>query len=44
MTSPEVRAELMREEGIEQVLILPFTSELAVETPEEFERQVLVAR
>jgi riboflavin kinase/FMN adenylyltransferase len=44
MTSPEVRAELMREEGIEQVLILPFTSELAVETPEEFARQVLVAR
>jgi riboflavin kinase/FMN adenylyltransferase len=44
MTSPEGRAELMREEGIEQVLILPFTSELAVETPEEFARQVLVAR
>ena len=29
LTSPEGRAELMREEGIEQVLILPFTRELA---------------
>ena len=29
MTSPERRAELMEEEGIEQVLILPFTRELA---------------
>ena len=44
LTSPEGRAELMREEGIEQVLILPFTRELAALTPEEFARQVLVAR
>jgi riboflavin kinase/FMN adenylyltransferase len=44
LTSPEGRAELMREEGIEQVLILPFTGELALVTPEEFARQVLVAR
>src|SRR5689334_23233059 len=29
ITSPERRAELMREEGVEQVLILPFTRELA---------------
>ena len=36
MTSPERRAELMREEGIEQVLILPFTPELARLSPEEF--------
>jgi len=36
LTSPEGRAELMREEGIEQVLILPFTRELAVLSPEEF--------
>jgi riboflavin kinase/FMN adenylyltransferase len=34
----------MREEGIEQVLILPFTRELAALTPEEFARQVLRAR
>ncbi len=44
LTSPEGRAELMREEGIEQVLILPFTRELAALTPEEFARQVLLAR
>ena len=44
LTSPEGRAELMREEGIEQVLILPFTRELAVLTPEEFARQLLLAR
>jgi riboflavin kinase / FMN adenylyltransferase len=42
MTSPEVRAELMAEEGIEQVLILPFTQELALLTPEEFARKLLV--
>jgi riboflavin kinase/FMN adenylyltransferase len=44
LTSPEARAELMREEGIEQVLILPFTRELAVLTSEEFVRQLLVGR
>jgi riboflavin kinase/FMN adenylyltransferase len=44
LTSPEVRAELMQEEGVEQVLILPFTRELAVLSPEEFARQLLVAR
>ena len=38
MTSPERRAELMEEEGIEQVLILPFTRELAQLSPEEFVR------
>src|ERR1044071_4643355 len=30
MTSPARRAELMQEEGIEQVLILPFTEDLAM--------------
>ena len=44
LTSPEARAELMREEGIGQVLILPFTRELAVLSPEEFARQLLVGR
>src|SRR5436309_5731796 len=29
MTLPEQRVELMRAEGIEQVLILPFTAEVA---------------
>jgi riboflavin kinase/FMN adenylyltransferase len=44
MTSPDRRAELMQEEGIEQVLILPFTAHLAQLPPEEFVRQILVER
>ena len=44
LTTPERRVELMRDEGIDQVLILPFTPELARWTPEEFARQLLVAR
>jgi len=44
LTRPERRAELMWEEKIEQVLILPFTPELAQLTPEEFARQLLVER
>jgi riboflavin kinase/FMN adenylyltransferase len=42
LTSPDRRAALMREEGIEQVLILPFTHEVAMLTPEEFVEQLLV--
>jgi riboflavin kinase/FMN adenylyltransferase len=44
LTSPEDRARLMRQEGIEQVLILPFTRELASLEPEDFVRQLLVGR
>ena len=44
MTSPDRRAELMREEGVRQVLILPFTSDVARLSPEEFVRQLLVER
>src|SRR5262249_19547621 len=44
MTSPVRRAELMQEEGIEQVLILPFTGELARLSPEEFVRKLLIDR
>jgi len=44
MTTPERRAELMREEGIEQVLILPFTRDLAQLSPEEFVKRLLVDR
>ena len=44
MTTPERRAELMREEGIEQVLIVPFTAEMAKLSPEEFVRTLLVER
>lgn len=44
MTTVERRAELMREEGIEQALILPFTAELAQLSPEQFVREILVER
>ena len=44
MTTPIRRAELMEEEGIAQVLILPFTAELAELSPEEFVRRLLVGR
>lgn len=44
MTSPDRRAQLMQEEGIEQVLILPFTPELALLEPTDFVRQLLVER
>ena len=42
LTTPEGRAELMREEGVEQVLILPFTRELAQLSPEDFVTRILV--
>jgi riboflavin kinase/FMN adenylyltransferase len=41
MTSPVRRAELMRAEGIEQVLILPFTHELAQVSPHDFVRRIV---
>ncbi len=44
LTTPEDRARLMREEGIEQVLILPFTLELAGFSPERFVREIVVER
>ena len=44
LTSPDGRVRLMRQEGIEQVLILPFTRELALLEPEDFVRQLLVER
>ncbi len=44
LTSPERRAELMGEEGIQQVLILPFTQEVAAWTPEQFVRNLLITR
>jgi riboflavin kinase/FMN adenylyltransferase len=42
MTTPVERCTLMREEGIEQVLILPFDPQVARLTPEQFVQQVLV--
>lgn len=44
LTSPDRRAELMRDEGIDQVLILPFTPELAQVSPEDFVSRLLVER
>jgi riboflavin kinase/FMN adenylyltransferase len=44
MTSPDRRAELMREEGVQQVLILPFTDATARLSPEEFVRGIVVER
>jgi riboflavin kinase/FMN adenylyltransferase len=41
---PEQRCALMRQEGIEQVLILPFNAEVARLTPEQFVEQVLVRK
>ena len=44
LTSPAHRAELMAEEGIDEVLIMPFTLELAHLSPEDFVRHLLVER
>lgn len=44
LTTPEQRCALMAEEGIEQVLVLPFVDEIARLTPEEFARDILAAR
>ena len=44
MTSLEQRAALMAGEGVEQVLILPFTPELARLSPEEFVGRIVVGR
>jgi riboflavin kinase/FMN adenylyltransferase len=44
MTPPDRRAALMADEGIEQALILPFTTDVARLTPEEFARRIVVDR
>lgn len=44
ITSFERRVELMEQEGIEQVLVLPFTADVAKWTPEEFVSELLVKR
>jgi riboflavin kinase/FMN adenylyltransferase len=44
MTAPTRRASLMAAEGIEQVLILPFTAHIARLTPEQFARQIVTGR
>jgi riboflavin kinase/FMN adenylyltransferase len=44
ISTPTRRAELMGQEGIQQVLILPFTQELARLSPEEFVTNLVVQR
>ncbi len=44
LTTPEERVELMRAEGIEQVLILPFTPELRRMSPRDFACDIVAAR
>src|ERR1017187_729825 len=44
MTSPEQRCALMQEEGIEQVLIMPFGRHVVHLSPEQFVEQVLVRK
>ncbi len=44
MSSPEQRSALMREEGIEQVLVMPFDRQVAHLSPEQFVEQVLVRK
>jgi riboflavin kinase/FMN adenylyltransferase len=42
MTTPMQRCRLMEQEGIAQVLVLPFTRELSQLSPEQFARGILV--
>jgi riboflavin kinase/FMN adenylyltransferase len=44
LTTPDQRARLILEQGIDEVLILPFTPDIAKLTPEEFVREILVGR
>lgn len=42
LTTLDQRARMMLEQGIDQIMILPFTLEVAALTPEEFVRKILV--
>ena len=44
LTTPEQRARLMLGQGLDEVLILPFTAEIAELTPEEFTQDILVRK
>ncbi len=44
LSTPQQRSEIMRQLGIEQVLILPFGDDFSRLSPEEFAREVLVGR
>jgi riboflavin kinase / FMN adenylyltransferase len=41
LTTMEQRAHMMLDQGIDEILILPFTWEIAALTPEDFARQIL---
>src|ERR1700733_1406200 len=42
LTTVEARARIILEQGIDEILILPFTPEVAALVPEDFARQILV--
>jgi riboflavin kinase/FMN adenylyltransferase len=42
LTTPEERWPMMRDEGIQQIIVLPFNREFASLRPEEFARKILV--
>jgi riboflavin kinase/FMN adenylyltransferase len=44
LTTPEQRARIIEELGIDEILILPFTTEIAKLTPEEFVREILAGK
>lgn len=44
LTTPEQRARLMADLGIQELLILPFTAEIAHLAPEEFVRDILAGK
>ncbi|MDQ6760225.1 MAG: bifunctional riboflavin kinase/FAD synthetase [Acidobacteriota bacterium] len=44
LTTPERRSERMQDVGIDRILILPFTPDIAKLTPEEFVRDILVEK
>ncbi len=41
LTTPEQRAQPMLDQGLDEILILPFTPEIAKLTPQEFVREIL---
>jgi riboflavin kinase/FMN adenylyltransferase len=44
LTTIDERVALIREQGVEEVVVLPFTAEVAKLTPEEFVEQIVVGR
>jgi riboflavin kinase/FMN adenylyltransferase len=44
LTTIEERVALIREQGVEEVVVLPFTSEVARLSPEEFVEQIVIGR